>query len=82
MPIILDKTSGVAKTNATHMVMAYQQIGKEIPPGNALIEQLPVEVESVWLENPLREIMQYYESSAARLRHVRRSVTLGQNIRV
>jgi predicted RNase H-like HicB family nuclease len=29
------------------MVLAYRQLGKEIPPGNALIEQLPVEVESV-----------------------------------
>ncbi len=26
------------------MVLAYQQLGKEIPPGNALIEQVPVEV--------------------------------------
>jgi hypothetical protein len=26
------------------MVAAYKQLGKEIPPGNALIEQLPVEV--------------------------------------
>jgi predicted RNase H-like HicB family nuclease len=25
------------------MYLAYQQLGKEIPPGNALIEQLPVE---------------------------------------
>lgn len=29
------------------MVAAYKQLGNEIPPGNALIEQLPVEVESV-----------------------------------
>jgi predicted RNase H-like HicB family nuclease len=29
------------------MVLAYRQLGKEIPPGNALIEQLPVEVERV-----------------------------------
>ncbi len=26
------------------MLRAYKQLGKEIPPGNALIEQLPVEV--------------------------------------
>jgi predicted RNase H-like HicB family nuclease len=26
------------------MVLAYQQLGKEIPLGNALIEQVPIEV--------------------------------------
>jgi len=26
------------------MVLAYQQLGKEIPVGNALIEQVPIEV--------------------------------------
>jgi hypothetical protein len=29
------------------MVLAYRQLEKEIPAGNALIEQLPVEVEHV-----------------------------------
>lgn len=29
------------------MVLAYQQLGKEVPAGNALIEQLPVEVQRV-----------------------------------
>jgi predicted RNase H-like HicB family nuclease len=29
------------------MVLAYEQLGKEIPAGNALIEQLPVEVQRV-----------------------------------
>ncbi len=29
------------------MLVAYQQLGKEIPLGNALIEQLPIEVQSV-----------------------------------
>jgi predicted RNase H-like HicB family nuclease len=29
------------------MVVAYNELGKEIPLGNALIEQLPVEVEHV-----------------------------------
>ena len=29
------------------MVLAYQQLGREIPSGNALIEQLPVELEHV-----------------------------------
>ena len=29
------------------MVLAYAELGKEVPLGNALIEQLPVEVEHV-----------------------------------
>jgi predicted RNase H-like HicB family nuclease len=29
------------------IVLAYQQLGKEIPLGNALIEQVPVEIEHV-----------------------------------
>ncbi|EFI32872.1 protein of unknown function UPF0150 [Desulfonatronospira thiodismutans ASO3-1] len=29
------------------MMLAYQQLGKEFPPGNALIEQLPVEIKNV-----------------------------------
>jgi predicted RNase H-like HicB family nuclease len=29
------------------MMIAYKEIGKEVPLGNALIEQLPVEVEHV-----------------------------------
>jgi predicted RNase H-like HicB family nuclease len=29
------------------MVLAYRELGKEIPPGNALIEQIPVEIEHV-----------------------------------
>jgi predicted RNase H-like HicB family nuclease len=29
------------------MIGAYRELGKEIPTGNALIEQLPVEVEHV-----------------------------------
>ncbi len=29
------------------MILAYQQQGKEIPPGNALIEQVPVEIAGV-----------------------------------
>ena len=29
------------------MVLAYEQLGKEIPIGNALIEQLPVEIQHV-----------------------------------
>ncbi len=29
------------------MILAYQQQGREIPPGNALIEQLPVDLADV-----------------------------------
>ena len=29
------------------MLLAYKELGKEIPLGNALIEQLPIEVEHV-----------------------------------
>jgi len=29
------------------MILSYKQLGKEIPLGNALIEQIPVEVEHV-----------------------------------
>jgi hypothetical protein len=29
------------------MMLAYKQLGKEIPVGNALIEQLPIEDDSV-----------------------------------
>jgi len=29
------------------MLLAYEQLGREIPIGNALIEQLPIEVQHV-----------------------------------
>jgi predicted RNase H-like HicB family nuclease len=29
------------------MIATYAELGKEIPPGNALIEQIPIEVEHV-----------------------------------
>jgi hypothetical protein len=29
------------------MILAYKQLGKEMPLGNALLEQIPVEVEHV-----------------------------------
>jgi len=29
------------------MILSYKQLGKEVPVGNALIEQIPVEVEHV-----------------------------------
>jgi hypothetical protein len=29
------------------MVLAYRQVGKELPLGNALIEQVPIEIDHV-----------------------------------
>ena len=29
------------------MILAYRDLGKEVPPGNALIEQLPVDLDHV-----------------------------------
>ena len=29
------------------MMLAYQQLGKEFPPGNALVEQMPMEIKNV-----------------------------------
>ncbi len=43
----LEECRSMLRDALNEMVLAYQQIGKEIPPGNALIEQLPVEVQHV-----------------------------------
>ena len=43
----LEECRAMLRDALNEMVLAYQQIGKEIPPGNALIEQLPIEVEHV-----------------------------------
>ena len=43
----LEDCRAMLRDAAREMVLAYEQLGKEIPPGNALIEQLPVEVERV-----------------------------------
>lgn len=43
----LEDCRSMLRDALNEMVLAYQQLGKEIPLGNALIEQLPVEVESV-----------------------------------
>jgi len=43
----LEECRAMLKDALKEMVAAYRQIGNEIPPGNALIEQLPIEVESV-----------------------------------
>ncbi|MBM4024967.1 MAG: type II toxin-antitoxin system HicB family antitoxin [Planctomycetes bacterium] len=43
----LEECRALLRDALREMVLAYQQLGKEIPAGNALIEQLPVEVERV-----------------------------------
>lgn len=43
----LEECRAMLRDALREMVLAYTQLGKEIPAGNALIEQLPVEVERV-----------------------------------
>jgi len=43
----LEECRAMLRDALNEMVVTYQQLGKEIPLGNALIEQLPVEVQSV-----------------------------------
>jgi predicted RNase H-like HicB family nuclease len=43
----LEECRAMLRDALHEMVTAYAQLGKEIPAGNALIEQLPVEVERV-----------------------------------
>jgi predicted RNase H-like HicB family nuclease len=43
----LEECRAMLRDALHEMVLAYRQLGKEIPAGNALIEQLPVEVERV-----------------------------------
>jgi predicted RNase H-like HicB family nuclease len=43
----LEECRAMLRDALKEMVLAYQQIGKEIPLGNALIEQLPIEVQHV-----------------------------------
>ncbi len=40
----LEECRSMLRDALHEMILAYRQLGKEIPPGNALIEQLPVEV--------------------------------------
>jgi predicted RNase H-like HicB family nuclease len=40
----LEECRAMLRDALQEMLLAYQQLGKEIPAGNALIEQLPVEV--------------------------------------
>ena len=43
----LEDCRAMLRDAVTQIVTAYKQLDKEIPIGNALIEQLPVEVEHV-----------------------------------
>jgi predicted RNase H-like HicB family nuclease len=43
----LEDCRSMLRDALNEMVLAYNELGKEIPLGNALIEQLPVEVELV-----------------------------------
>ena len=43
----LEDCRSMLRDSLNEMILAYNELGKEIPLGNALIEQLPVEVEHV-----------------------------------
>ncbi|MBN2419396.1 MAG: type II toxin-antitoxin system HicB family antitoxin [Deltaproteobacteria bacterium] len=43
----LEQCREMLRDALNEMILAYTQINKEIPLGNALIEQIPVEVENV-----------------------------------
>jgi len=43
----LEDCRAMLRDALNEMVIAYKQTGKEIPTGNALIEQLPIEVDHV-----------------------------------
>ena len=43
----LEECRAMLRDALEEMVLAYKEMGKEIPLGNALIEQLPIEVEHV-----------------------------------
>lgn len=43
----LEDCRAMLRDALNEMILAYKEIGKEVPLGNALIEQLPVEVERV-----------------------------------
>ena len=43
----LEECRAMLRDALKEMVLAYKELGKEIPLGNALIEQLPIEVEHV-----------------------------------
>jgi predicted RNase H-like HicB family nuclease len=43
----LEECRAMLRDALNEMLLAYEQMGKELPQGNALIEQLPVEVQHV-----------------------------------
>ena len=43
----IEECRAMLRDALNEMVLAYRQLGKEIPTGNALIEQLPVEIDHV-----------------------------------
>ncbi len=43
----LEECRAMLRDALHEMILAYEQQGKEIPPGNALIEQLPVDLADV-----------------------------------
>jgi predicted RNase H-like HicB family nuclease len=43
----LEDCRSMLRDALNEMILAYNELGREIPLGNALIEQLPVEVEHV-----------------------------------
>ena len=43
----LEECRAMLRDALNEMVLAYRQTGREIPIGNALIEQLPIEVQHV-----------------------------------
>ena len=43
----LEECRAMLRDALNEMVLAYEELGKEIPAGNALIEQLPIEVRRV-----------------------------------
>jgi predicted RNase H-like HicB family nuclease len=43
----LEECRAMLRDALNEMMLAYKELGKEIPVGNALIEQLPVEVKHV-----------------------------------
>lgn len=43
----LEECRAMLRDALNEMVLAYRQTGKEIPSGNALIEQLPIEVQHI-----------------------------------
>jgi len=43
----LDACREMLRDALNEMLLAYRELGKEVPPGNGLLEQLPVELDRV-----------------------------------